>query len=129
MNLVLDDAEEVHMKTKNRKPLGKNELHIFTFVCYLLTALCLTYKHAGHIRQRGEFLTQFKYFSCCNPPIVFVSYSNLYLLTVSDNAQRFLRRCHTVFENAAVKGNVCVFTVLLSTRDVNVWVSRFDSDS
>lgn len=22
MNLVLDDAEEVHMKTKNRKPLG-----------------------------------------------------------------------------------------------------------
>ena len=23
MNLVLDDAEEVHMKTKNRKPLGK----------------------------------------------------------------------------------------------------------
>lgn len=24
MNLVLDDAEEVHMKTKNRKPLGKN---------------------------------------------------------------------------------------------------------
>ncbi len=26
MNLVLDDAEEVHMKTKNRKPLGKCEL-------------------------------------------------------------------------------------------------------
>uniref|UniRef100_A0A8C7K8B7 Small nuclear ribonucleoprotein E n=1 Tax=Oncorhynchus kisutch TaxID=8019 RepID=A0A8C7K8B7_ONCKI len=24
MNLVLDDAEEVHMKTKNRKPLGKS---------------------------------------------------------------------------------------------------------
>uniref|UniRef100_A0A8D3E5L6 Small nuclear ribonucleoprotein E n=1 Tax=Scophthalmus maximus TaxID=52904 RepID=A0A8D3E5L6_SCOMX len=23
MNLVLDDAEEVHMKTKNRKPLGR----------------------------------------------------------------------------------------------------------
>lgn len=23
MNLVLDDAEEIHMKTKNRKPLGK----------------------------------------------------------------------------------------------------------
>lgn len=91
MNLVLDDAEEVHMKTKNRKPLGKNELHIFIFVRYLLTALCL----AGHIRQRGEFLTQFKYFSCCNPPIVFVSYSNLHLLTVSDNAQRLLRRCHT----------------------------------
>lgn len=27
MNLVLDDAEEVHMKTKNRKPLGKSLLH------------------------------------------------------------------------------------------------------
>lgn len=26
MNLVLDDAEEVHMKTKNRKPLGKSPL-------------------------------------------------------------------------------------------------------
>ena len=25
MNLVLDDAEEVHMKTKNRKPLGKSQ--------------------------------------------------------------------------------------------------------
>lgn len=24
MNLVLDDAEEIHMKTKNRKPLGKD---------------------------------------------------------------------------------------------------------
>uniref|UniRef100_A0A3Q2DDB8 Small nuclear ribonucleoprotein E n=1 Tax=Cyprinodon variegatus TaxID=28743 RepID=A0A3Q2DDB8_CYPVA len=23
MNLVLDDAEEIHMKTKNRKPLGR----------------------------------------------------------------------------------------------------------
>ncbi|KTG32790.1 hypothetical protein cypCar_00008312 [Cyprinus carpio] len=23
MNLVLDDSEEVHMKTKNRKPLGR----------------------------------------------------------------------------------------------------------
>lgn len=32
MNLVLDDAEEVHMKTKNRKPLGKSELRIFTFL-------------------------------------------------------------------------------------------------
>lgn len=41
MNLVLDDAEEVHMKTKNRKPLGKNELHIFTFVRYLLTPFAL----------------------------------------------------------------------------------------
>uniref|UniRef100_H2RJL5 Small nuclear ribonucleoprotein E n=1 Tax=Takifugu rubripes TaxID=31033 RepID=H2RJL5_TAKRU len=23
MNLVLDDSEEIHMKTKNRKPLGR----------------------------------------------------------------------------------------------------------
>ncbi|KAI3370540.1 hypothetical protein L3Q82_025305, partial [Scortum barcoo] len=30
MNLVLDDAEEVHMKTKNRKPLGKSAFH---FLC------------------------------------------------------------------------------------------------
>lgn len=28
MNLVLDDAEEIHMKTQSRKPLGKNILDI-----------------------------------------------------------------------------------------------------
>lgn len=32
MNLVLDDAEEVHMKTKNRKPLGKSPLFIYLFI-------------------------------------------------------------------------------------------------
>lgn len=31
MNLVLDDAEEVHMKTKNRKPLGKSILFFDKF--------------------------------------------------------------------------------------------------
>ena len=30
MNLVLDDSEEVHMKTKNRKPLGKSTPHFST---------------------------------------------------------------------------------------------------
>ena len=38
MNLVLDDAEEIHSKTKSRKQLGKNidgleELQIFLFTC------------------------------------------------------------------------------------------------
>lgn len=35
MNLVLDDAEEVHMKTKNRKPLGKRKLRIFTIFIFI----------------------------------------------------------------------------------------------
>lgn len=27
MNVVMDDAEEFHMKTKNRKSLGRSELY------------------------------------------------------------------------------------------------------
>ena len=38
MNLVLDDAEEIHMKTKNRKPLGKEHpTFLKTFVKCLLS--------------------------------------------------------------------------------------------
>lgn len=42
MNLVLDDAEEVHMKTKNRKPLGKSTLHFDT--CFINPFLCALLK-------------------------------------------------------------------------------------
>lgn len=38
MNLVLDDAEEVHMKTKNRKPLGKSA-PLFVKLFYYFTIL------------------------------------------------------------------------------------------
>lgn len=38
MNLVLDDAEEVHMKTKNRKPLGKSA-SLFVEQFYYFTIL------------------------------------------------------------------------------------------
>uniref|UniRef100_A0A673W709 Small nuclear ribonucleoprotein E n=1 Tax=Salmo trutta TaxID=8032 RepID=A0A673W709_SALTR len=34
MNLVLDDAEEVHMKTKNRKPLGNIPLEMNVLLVY-----------------------------------------------------------------------------------------------
>ncbi|CAG5977042.1 unnamed protein product [Menidia menidia] len=34
MNLVLDDAEEVHMKTKNRKPLGELTLYYAMFLVF-----------------------------------------------------------------------------------------------
>ena len=30
MNLVLDDAEEVHLKTKKRRPLGNNATRLYT---------------------------------------------------------------------------------------------------
>ena len=30
MNLVLDDAEEVHLKTKKRRPLGNNVTSLYT---------------------------------------------------------------------------------------------------
>lgn len=60
MNLVLDDAEEVHMKTKNRKPLGKNlitdffknyflklfRVYLFHFVSFLLSI------REGHAERR-----------------------------------------------------------------------------
>ncbi|TMS19198.1 Small nuclear ribonucleoprotein E [Larimichthys crocea] len=39
MNLVLDDAEEVHMKTKNRKPLG------WFMVTIPHTARCRIFRH------------------------------------------------------------------------------------
>lgn len=42
MNLVLDDAEEVHMKTKNRKPLGKSA-SLFVKLFYYFTLLYLLY--------------------------------------------------------------------------------------
>lgn len=33
MNLVLDDAEEVHLKTKKRRPLGMHKLLVWNVIC------------------------------------------------------------------------------------------------
>lgn len=56
MNLVLDDAEEVHMKTKNRKPLGKSaSLFVKLFYYFtLFTLLYFTLLFLGRLTVKGK---------------------------------------------------------------------------
>lgn len=56
MNLVLDDAEEIHSKTKSRKQLGKSigglwELWKFLFTCKIeWVATQFMFKFSLHLR-------------------------------------------------------------------------------
>ena len=51
MNLGLDDAEEVHMKTKNRKPLGKNVRRLVP--CYVLNRGVTI--HSAHVSIHDSY--------------------------------------------------------------------------
>lgn len=67
MNLVLDDAEEVHMKSKNRKPLGKDKLRILHLYITLSMPIALVNKHywfcKGTSCKEGNYVQmQFEYF-------------------------------------------------------------------
>lgn len=54
MNIVLDDAEEVYVKTKTRKQVGMFKLFFF---CVLHTSHTIFFQSTGRVLLKGDNIT------------------------------------------------------------------------
>ena len=86
MNLVLDEGEEVHLKTKTRKTLGESLFHLNDFLTTKIDAsVCLCSKFDQFLSVRSHFdakrpvnSVRIATFQCANfGPLLFAFYCPL----------------------------------------------------